>query len=78
MGLGSIKRWGGGAPVPGALLDIEKGAYKFFPEILATAGGGEREHFSHRHHTIPKLHGFDHFFLKHRNFQTKRLPLMLI
>ena len=58
-GVGSIKRWGGGAPASRGTLGIEKAPKKFFPEILATGG---REKFSRR--TIPKLHVFEQICLR--------------
>jgi hypothetical protein len=53
---------GGGHRLLGALWVLKRAPKKFFPEILATGGGGLREKISH--HTIPKLHVCDQIFLK--------------
>jgi hypothetical protein len=65
------QKFGGGrAPASrGTLLFrvLKRAPKKFFPQMLATGGG--REKFSRR--TIPKLHVFDHIFLKNLEISKK-------
>jgi hypothetical protein len=74
-GVGSIKRWGGGAPASRGTLRYRKGRLKIFYRNVGN-GEGEENNFPvvpYRNCTF-----LTKFFKKLGNFQTKRASLMLI
>jgi hypothetical protein len=76
-GVGSIKRLGGGGTgFQGQFRILKRAPKKFFPEMLATCGGGGKKIFPSYHTEIARF--LPNSFKKLGNFQTKRVSLMLI